>query len=123
MKQYLLLLFGLLSFALAEARPFTITMQGGGRHQRFDYVTCTRYALTCRGAGSLVCPVVWEVALEKGVKYQISEVVDYVSKQIEGGERTGKVMYADAFPLKWDSGDDGFEIEIDVDEVIEVPHE
>jgi len=123
MKTKILILFGLINLIISQADAYTITMQGGGRDSRFSYVNCTKYALTCRGNGSLVCPVVWEIAVIKGVRHPVSEIVDYVSKLIRNGEKSGKTMYQDAIPTKWESIEDGYQIDIDVDEVLTEDHD
>ncbi len=123
MKTKITLLIGFLSLILSQADAFTVTIQGGGRNQRFDYVNCSRYALVCRGNGSNVCPIIWEIGLQKGVRYPISEIVDYVSKLIQRGEKSGSSMYKEAVPVKWQSIENGMQIDIDVEEVITEEHD
>jgi len=124
MKTKIIMFFALLSSFCyeASARP-TVIMQGGGRNSRFDYIHASDNRLICRGCGSLVCPVQWFTANEKGVSYSVTEIVDFVTKQIRSGQRTGDVMYADAFKLNWESLEEGFKIEMDVESLVETDHE
>ena len=120
MKTKIALFIALLSALSGEliAGP-TIILQGGGRRGLFDYVHSTDRTLVCRGSGSLVCPVAWNQVHERGVSYPVSEIVDFVSKQIEGGIKSGETMYEKAFQIKWESLDDGFQVELDVERLVD----
>ena len=100
-----------------------IIMQGGGRNQRFDFVERSDRRIVCRGSGSLICPVSFEQFFEKGVNYQVTDVIDFVTKQIASGERSGSAMYENAFKINWESLEDGFKIEADVEKLVQSDHE
>ena len=100
-----------------------IIMQGGGRNQRFDYIENTNRHLICRGSGSLICPVAYAQLNDKGVNYQVTDVIDFVVKQIAGGERSGSAMYGSVFKINWKALEDGFQIEADVEKLVQSDHE
>jgi len=122
MKIKILLLLGLVAFAY-EANAFTIIIQGGTKKNKYDYIESTSKHLICRGAGPNFCPVSWEATNEKGVQIFISEVTDYVAKQIESGETEGGTMFRDVLPVKWTALEDGMQVEIESDNVQMLKHD
>ena len=124
MKLKITLILALVSALCSDliAGPVVI-MRGGGSSLRCGYIEHHHNAIYCSGTGSLICPVMKSMYLEKGVSYQVTDVIDFVSKQIEDGERTGSTMYEDAFKINWESLEDGLKIEADVEKLIQTDDE
>jgi hypothetical protein len=121
-KITLLMLLTAIICDFASAGP-KITLRGGGKNGLFSYVKYTNREIVCSGAGSLVCPVTWGVKNERGVPVKGEVVIEYVQSRINSGETSGEGMIEDAVSVKWTAFDDGFEIEVDGELIVEKEYE
>jgi hypothetical protein len=115
------IIFSLLFLAaiMQEVSAIEILMRGGGRNQKFWQVRVTRNQVSCTGTGSIVCPVGWASA-SAGPKlpfYSFNEILDYVEKQIDGGNKTGEVLYMEELPITWSVEGENYRVKIDEAEV------
>jgi hypothetical protein len=121
LKITFLLLLTAIVCEFASAGP-KVTMRGGGRDQKFNYVQYSNRSVTCAGAGSLVCPVTWGVKNERGTSTG-GVIVEYVKSKIESGETSGEALIDGVIPITWVSFEDGFQIELDGELIIDKEYE
>ena len=101
MKTKILFTFLLLATIAYNASAITITIQGGGHTSRFNYIRLDDKQLTCKGRGSLVCPIDFSVKDQNRVAHKVDGVVDFVNERIAAGEKSGKVDYEKGLPVSW----------------------
>ena len=100
-----------------------IIISGGGRRQKFNYVYKDDGKIVCRGSGWITCPVGWYQAQEGPVTENVWDIVEYVGKLVDQGEKSGDIKYKDAIPVHWEkTGEDELTVKID-SEFKEIDHD
>ncbi len=100
-----------------EASAFKIIIQGGSGGNKFYEVIFSNNYLKCKGRGNNECPINFGTMQSSLTKqwYGMSEIVDFVGKQIEAGNTSGSENYNNDLPIRWNMQDDE-NVEIDIEE-------